>query len=84
MRALAVAQPLAAARSLQPLPLASLTRRCRPRKPVLVVERTPKQIADDLAKLALVRKRREEDAQRRITQEGFDRFAPKDKAVGEP
>lgn len=41
-----------------------------------VVERSPKEIADDLAKLELVRRRRAEQAAARIAAEGYDRFAP--------
>lgn len=41
-----------------------------------VQEPSPAQIARDMERLALVRRKREEDRQRRIREEGWDRFAP--------
>ncbi|KAI7845489.1 hypothetical protein COHA_001036 [Chlorella ohadii] len=39
-------------------------------------EPDPEQMRKDMERLALIRKKREEERQKRIEQEGFDRFAP--------
>lgn len=50
----------------------------REKRAVAPEEKSPAEVAAELAKLELVRKRRADQASQRIAAEGFDRFAKKD------
>uniref|UniRef100_A0A7R9YRY0 Uncharacterized protein n=1 Tax=Chlamydomonas euryale TaxID=1486919 RepID=A0A7R9YRY0_9CHLO len=48
----------------------------RPKKQVEKEEKSAEEIAADMERLALIRKRREDDRLKRIATEGWDRYAP--------